>query len=95
LLQSIIACTFIIFSSIPGPHFLLFIFVQTFYRVMIIPFDHRNGSTLRLRRLAFMLPLLPGLCPPACQHVDLPAIAGTNLSPLSLAHLKLVIVRKL
>jgi hypothetical protein len=55
-----IGCTFIIFSTIPGSNFLLFIFVPAFYRVTIISFDHGNGSTLSLRGLAFTLPFLPG-----------------------------------
>lgn len=57
-LQSI-ACTFIIFSTISGSNFLLFIFVQVFYRVMLIFFDHRNGSALSLHRPAFTLPFQP------------------------------------
>lgn len=60
---------------------------------MIIFFDHRKGSAPSLPRLPFTRDhFLQGA---ARQTVRLPAIAGTNLSLLSLAHLKSAIVRKL
>lgn len=51
-----IGCTFIIFSTMLDSNFLLFIFFQPFYEVMIIFFHHKNGSRLSLRGSEFTLP---------------------------------------